>query len=136
MLIHRTPSFKPAAHARDVLKTIFDEKRRRSQTAIAVITIHHYRLFLVGVLQKRLDVAVVELKPAGNVRLAIGGGIANVDEQTTLLVELLFSLVNGYLGNFHIALLASCCRFIKLESSCPQREIFRRLRRLEAGQLL
>ena len=86
MFIHRTPSFKPAAHARDVLKTIFDEKRRRSQTAIAVITIHHYRLFLGGVLQKRLDVAVVELNRAGNVRLVVGAGIANVDEQTTLRI--------------------------------------------------
>src|SRR4030095_6323532 len=124
MLIHRTPSFEPAAHARDVRKTVLDEKCGRAETAVAVITIHHHRLFLGGVLQKLLHVAVIELNRTGNVRLAVGAGITNIDEQTALLVELLFSLMNGYLGNFHSALLASCCRFIKLESSCPPREIF------------
>src|SRR5258708_32595490 len=80
VLIHRTPSFEPAAHARDVLKTVLDEKRGRTETAVAVVTIHHDRLLLVGVLQKLLHVGVIELNRAGNVRLAVGAGIANVDE--------------------------------------------------------
>src|SRR5919106_885904 len=102
MLVCPPPRFESAAHARHILETVFNEISRRSQTAVPVITVHdHWHLF-VGILNKILNIAVVEMERAGNVRRTIRTRVANIDEHAFFFVELLLGLVYLDLGDqFH-----------------------------------
>src|SRR5215475_1137394 len=104
MLIHRSPSFKSAAHAHDVGKAVLNEKRRRAQTAVTVVTINHDVFVLVRLLHELLYVAVIQMDRSRNMRLPVRAGIANIDEQAPFLIESLFRFANLNLGNFHNAL--------------------------------
>jgi hypothetical protein len=59
-----------------------------------VIAVDDDVLFLVGVFDEVLNVAVVQMDGAGNMRLMERVWIADIDEQRVLAVELLFCLVN------------------------------------------
>ena len=101
MLIQLPPPLETAAHADDVFKSILDQKRGRAETAVTVITINHNRFFLVGLLNEFLNVAIVQTNRAGDMRLAVRGRIANIDEQALFLIEPLSGVVNLYLRDIH-----------------------------------
>jgi hypothetical protein len=60
MLIDLTPRFKAAAHARNILKAVFNEVSSGAETAVAVIAVYDHRRFFVGILDKFLNIAIMK----------------------------------------------------------------------------
>src|SRR4030095_10920428 len=94
MLIHLPPCFEAAAHTRDVFEAVFNEVRGRAKTAVTVIAVDDDRGLFVGVLDKFLNIAIMEMQRAGYVRCAIRSRIANIDKDGRFLIQLLFRLMN------------------------------------------
>src|SRR5512135_80955 len=101
MLIRLPPGFEAAAHADDVLEAVFQKKGGGAEAAVAVVAVNHEAFFFVGVLKKLLHVAVVQMNRPRNMRLAVGAGIANIDEQGLLLIEFSLGIMNLNLRAFH-----------------------------------
>src|SRR6266508_3826885 len=126
MLVYLPPGFEAAAHTGDVFEAILEKKRRRPETTVTVVAVNHDWRFFVGVAKKFLHVAIVEVNRAVNMRVAIGTGIANIDEHTFVAIELLLSVMNLNLRNLHLRpLLAYSRSSIKPKPACPQRQISR-----------
>src|SRR5439155_7485059 len=101
MLIHLPPCFEAAAHTRDVFEAVFNEVRGRAKTAVTVVAVDNDRGLFVGVLDKFLNIAIIEMQRAGYVRRAIRSGIANIDKDGRFLFQLLFRLMYLDLGNIY-----------------------------------
>src|SRR6266704_5053062 len=67
MLINLSPCFEAAAHARDVFEAVFNEVRGRAKTAVTVVAVDDDRGLFVGVLDKFLNIAIMEMQRAGYV---------------------------------------------------------------------
>ena len=97
MLIHLTPRFEAAAHARNILEAVFNEVGGCAETAVTVVAVDDNLGLFVGILDKFLNIAIMKMPRAGDMGRAIGTRITDIDEDTLFLVEFFLGLVYLYL---------------------------------------
>ena len=97
MLIHLTPRFEAAAHARNILEAVFNEVSGCAETAVTVVAVDDNRGLFVGILDKFLNIAIMKMQGAGYVGGVIGTRITNIDKDALFLVEFFLGLVYLYL---------------------------------------
>src|SRR5205823_6458934 len=77
------------------------KRPRSAKTAVTVVAVDDDRGLFVGVLDKFLNIAIMKMQRAGDMRRAIRSRIANIDKHGRFLFQLLFRLMYLDLGNIY-----------------------------------